>query len=64
MMSQALTNASSTESRGGSKVRAVIERSRILSWGAQVEVLQPADLRADVAATYRAAAERYENARA
>ena len=31
----------------------------ILSWGQQVEVLQPPDLRADVLATYRAAAARY-----
>ena len=32
----------------------------ILSWGADVEVLEPADLRADVARTVRAAAARYE----
>lgn len=31
----------------------------ILSWGDDVEVLAPADLRADVAATHRRAAERY-----
>jgi predicted DNA-binding transcriptional regulator YafY len=42
------------------RVSGTIEiRLWILSWGAQVEVLQPADLRADVAATYRAAAARY-----
>jgi len=32
----------------------------ILSWGQQVEVLGPPELRADVAATYRAAAARYD----
>jgi proteasome accessory factor B len=43
------------------RVSGTIEiRLWILSWGSQVEVLEPADLRADVAATYRAAAARYE----
>ncbi|HYC06379.1 MAG TPA: WYL domain-containing protein [Candidatus Binatia bacterium] len=32
----------------------------MLSWGADVEVLAPAALRADVAATVRAAATRYD----
>ena len=42
------------------RVSGTIEiRLWILSWGSQVEVLEPADLRADVAATYRAAAARY-----
>jgi proteasome accessory factor B len=42
------------------RVAGTIEiRLWILSWGAQVEVLEPPDLRADVAATYRAAAARY-----
>ena len=36
------------------RVSGTIEiRLWILSWGQQVEVLEPADLRADVAATYR-----------
>jgi predicted DNA-binding transcriptional regulator YafY len=34
-------------------------RRWILQWGSQVEVIGPPELRADVAATYRAAAERY-----
>lgn len=43
------------------RVSGTIEiRLWILSWGQQVEVLEPAELRADVAATYRAAAARYE----
>jgi predicted DNA-binding transcriptional regulator YafY len=42
------------------RVSGTIEiRLWILSWGSQVEVLEPAELRADVAATYRAAAARY-----
>ncbi len=42
------------------RVAGTIEiRLWILSWGAQVEVLEPADLRADVATTYRAASSRY-----
>ena len=42
------------------RVSGTIEiRLWILSWGSQVEVLEPADLRADVASTYRAAAARY-----
>ena len=42
------------------RVAGTIEiRLWILQWGAQVEVLAPAELRADVAATYRAAAGRY-----
>jgi len=42
------------------RVSGTIEiRLWILSWGHQVEVLEPPDLRADVAATYRAAAARY-----
>jgi len=32
----------------------------ILSWGAEVEVLEPLDLREDVARTVRAAAARYD----
>jgi proteasome accessory factor B len=45
------------------RVSGTIEiRLWILSWGAQVEVLEPPDLRADVAATYRAAAARYDDA--
>ena len=43
------------------RVSGTIEiRLWILSWGQQVEVLEPAGLRADVLATYRAAAARYE----
>ena len=43
------------------RVSGTIEiRLWILSWGQQVEVLQPAELRADVAATYRESAARYE----
>ena len=54
-----------TEADGSLRWRARVSgsievRVWILSWGAQVEVLQPADLRAEVAAIYRAAAERYE----
>jgi predicted DNA-binding transcriptional regulator YafY len=42
------------------RVSGTIEiRLWILSWGQQVEVIAPPDLRADVAATYRAAAARY-----
>jgi proteasome accessory factor B len=42
------------------RVAGTIEiRLWILSWGAQVEVLEPPDLRTDVAATYRVAAARY-----
>jgi predicted DNA-binding transcriptional regulator YafY len=42
------------------RVSGTIEiRLWILSWGQQVEVLEPAALRVDVAATYRAAAARY-----
>ena len=45
------------------RVSGTIEiRLWILSWGQQVEVVAPPDLRADVAATYRAAAARYESA--
>ena len=44
------------------RVSGTIEiRLWILSWGQQVEVLEPLELRADVAATYRAAAARYES---
>jgi predicted DNA-binding transcriptional regulator YafY len=44
------------------RVSGTIEiRLWILSWGQHVEVLEPADLRADVVATYRAAAARYED---
>jgi predicted DNA-binding transcriptional regulator YafY len=42
------------------RVPGTIEIRRwILSWGSQVEVLEPAELRDEVAATYRAAAARY-----
>ena len=42
------------------RVSGTIEiRLWILSWGSQVEVLAPPELRADVAATYRTAAARY-----
>jgi predicted DNA-binding transcriptional regulator YafY len=42
------------------RVSGTIEiRLWILSWGQQVEVLEPAELRVDVAGTYRAAAARY-----
>lgn len=44
------------------RVSGTIEiRLWILSWGAQVEVLEPADLRRDVATTWRAAAARYDD---
>jgi predicted DNA-binding transcriptional regulator YafY len=47
------------------RVSGTIEiRLWILSWGQQVEVLAPAELRADVAATYREAAARYADDRA
>ncbi len=43
------------------RVSGTIEvRLWILSWGADAEVLAPPDLRADVAATHRAAARRYD----
>ncbi|HEY7590627.1 MAG TPA: WYL domain-containing protein [Candidatus Limnocylindrales bacterium] len=54
------------EGRDGSlvwraRVAGTIEiRLWILSWGDEVEVLEPADLRADVAATHRRALARYE----
>jgi proteasome accessory factor B len=43
------------------RVSGTIEiRLWILSWGDDVEVVEPADLRADVAATHRRALARYE----
>jgi proteasome accessory factor B len=43
------------------RVSGTIEIRRwILSWGSQVEVLEPEELRDEVAATYRAAAARYQ----
>jgi len=43
------------------RVSGTIEiRLWILSWGAEVEVLEPPELRADVAATHRAAVARYD----
>jgi proteasome accessory factor B len=42
------------------RVPGTIEIRRwILSWGSQVEVVAPAELRDELAATYRAAADRY-----
>jgi proteasome accessory factor B len=43
------------------RVSGTIEIRRwILSWGSQVEILEPKELRDEVAATYRAAAARYQ----
>jgi predicted DNA-binding transcriptional regulator YafY len=50
--------------RWSATVSGTIEiRLWILSWGDDVEVVSPASLRDDVAATLRRAADRYEEAR-